>query len=155
MEDSPLSNTFSLQVDDGIARYLTEASKWGKFLSIMGFIFISIIVICGFVFMLVGNSFYSSDVNTDFQSLGLTGSVGILFGLYFFVIALIYFFPCLFLYKFSSKMQMALRTNDQVMLNSSFENLKSLLKFLGIITIIVLSIWVLMILFNTMLASIF
>jgi hypothetical protein len=38
MEDSPLSNAFSLQVDNGNAGYLIEASKWGKFLSILGFI---------------------------------------------------------------------------------------------------------------------
>jgi len=155
MEDSPLSNTFSLQVDDGTVLYLMETSKWAKFLSIMGFVFISILLLCGLAFMLTGGSFYSSSVNTDLQNLDMAGSVGVLFGVYFFVIALVYFLPCLFLYRFSSKMQLAIRTSDQVMLNRSFENLKSLFKFLGIITIIVLSIWVLALLFNILLGSIF
>ena len=88
MEDSTLSNSFSLQVDDSVVRYLTEASKWGKFLSIMGFVFISIIVICGLVFMFTGGLVSSSTVNTDLQSLDLPGSFGVLFGLYFFVIAI-------------------------------------------------------------------
>ena len=156
MEDSPLSNAFSLQVDNGNVGYLIEASKWGKFLSILGFIGVSIMVLCGFVFMLTGGNFYSSEVNTDLQNLDLpSGSVGIIFAFYFFIIAVVYFFPCLFLYKFSTKMQVAIRTNDQVVLNKSFENLKSLLKFFGIITIIILSIWIIALLFSAILGSIF
>ena len=155
MEDSQLSDEFSLKIDNGNKGYLIEASKWGKFLSVLGFIVISIIVLCGLAFLLMGNSLYSSEVNTDLQSLDLSGSTGIVAGLYFFVIALVYFFPCLFLYKFSSKMQLAIKTDDQVMLNSSFENLKSLFKFLGIITIIILSIWVIAILFSAILGSMF
>ena len=156
MEDTPLLNTFSLQVDSGNISYLTEASKWGRFLSILGFIIISILVIFAFVFAFTGGDFYSSDVKTDLQNLDLpSGSVGIFFATYFFIIALLYFFPCLFLYRFSTKMQMAIRNNDQIILNKSFENLKSLLKFFGVITIIILSIWIIAIIFNIIFASIF
>ncbi|HEX5153455.1 MAG TPA: DUF5362 family protein [Parafilimonas sp.] len=156
MEDSTLLNTFSLQVDNGNVGYLIEASKWGKFLSILGFIGIGIMILCGFVFMLTGGSFYSSEVNTDLQNLDMpSGTVGIVLGLYLFVIALVYFFPCLFLYKFSTKMQEAIRTNDQIVLNKSFENLKSLFKFFGIVTIIVLSMWIIAVIFSTLLGSIF
>lgn len=156
MEDSQLSDGFSLQVDNDNKGYLIEASKWGKFLSILGFIGIAVMVLFGFIFMLTGGNFYSSQVNTDLQNLDMpSGSVGVIFGLYFFVIALLYFFPCLFLYKFSTKMQEAIRTNDQIVLNKSFENLKSLLKFFGIITIIVLSMWIIAVIFSTLLNSIF
>ena len=68
---------------------------------------------------------------------------------------LLYFFPCLYLYNFSSKMQTAIRHNDQISLNKSFQSLKSLLKFWGILTIIMLCIWVLAIIFGVALGTMF
>ena len=155
MEDVNLTHSFNLHVDNGNIPYLIEAAKWGKFLSILGFVLITIIVICGCVFLFSGGAF-SSEVNTDFQNLDIPpGAFGIVFGIYFLIIALIYFFPCLFLYRFASKMQLALRTNDQIVLNRSFENLKSLFKFFGVVTIIILCIWVIAAIFGVVLGSIF
>jgi hypothetical protein len=156
MEDINLSHSFNLQVDNGNIPYLNEAAKWGKFLSILGFILITILLICGCVFAFSDGNFSSSDLNTEFQNLDLpSNALGIIFAFYFFLIALIYFFPCLFLYRFSTKMQLAIRTNDQIVLNKSFENLKSLLKFFGVITIIILSIWLIAIIFEVVLGSLF
>ena len=57
------------------------------------------------------------------------------------------FFPCLSLFRFATKMQLALRTNDQETLNVSFENLKSCFKFMGIFTLIILAIYGLIFIF--------
>ncbi len=51
------------------------------------------------------------------------------------VIAVIYFFLSLFLYRFASKMKIALNTTDQDSLNNSLGNLKTLYKTMGILTI--------------------
>jgi hypothetical protein len=59
------------------------------------------------------------------------------------LIALLWFFPCLHLFHFANKMKLALTGNDQEMLNTSFKNLKACFKFMGIITIIVLSFYAL------------
>jgi hypothetical protein len=75
-----------------------------------------------------------------FSSVG-AGSITLVYVL----IGLLYFFPCLYLFNFSSKMQIALRNNDQELLNQSFKNLKSCFKFIGILTIIVISIYLLVI----------
>lgn len=156
MEDINLSHTFNLQVDNGNISYLNEAAKWGKFLSILGFIVIVILLICGCIFAFSGGNFSSSDLNTELQNLDLPSStLGIIFAFYFFLIALIYFFPCLFLYRFSTKMQLAIKTNDQIVLNKSFESLKSLLKFFGIFTIVVLCIWLIVMIFGAVLGSLF
>jgi uncharacterized membrane protein YjgN (DUF898 family) len=153
MEDIIQPNTFPLQVDNGNIPYLNEAAKWGKFLSILGFIVIGFLLIFGILAALAGDAFYSS---AEFENLELpAGSASIIICIYFFIIALLYFFPCLYLYNFSSKMQTAIRHNDQISLNKSFQSLKSLLKFWGILTIIMLSIWVLAIIFGVALGTMF
>jgi hypothetical protein len=54
----------------------------------------------------------------------------------------------LFLYRFSSKMKVALYSTDQDNLNASFLNLKNLYKMMGILTIIYLGILVLALIFG-------
>jgi hypothetical protein len=65
------------------------------------------------------------------------------FAVVYIVIALVYFFPCLYLYNFANRMKIALLNNDQVQLNISFKNLRALYRFIGILMIIGLCIWVL------------
>ena len=57
------------------------------------------------------------------------------------VMALIYVFPVLYLYRFATKMKVALKNNDQDFLSSSFENLKSCYKYMGILMAIALGFY--------------
>ena len=70
-------------------------------------------------------------------------SGGTFITLLYLAIAVLYFFPCLFLYRFSVRLKAALRDNDQVKLNQSLKSQKSLFKFVGILTIIVLAFYAL------------
>jgi hypothetical protein len=129
-------NLFDLQIDHQSNAYLNEAAKWGKFLAIMGFIFCGLILI---VALFAGTFMASMMQGFGGAEAGLAGVVTVVYV----VIALVYFFPCLYLYNFSTKVQAALRSNQQDALNISFRNLKSCFKFLGILMIIMLSFWVL------------
>jgi predicted ferric reductase len=53
------------------------------------------------------------------------------------------FLPCLYLYKFSIKMQLAVKSVNQENFDESLMNLKSMFKFYGILTIVLLSFYVL------------
>jgi len=64
-------------------------------------------------------------------------------GLMYVLIGLLYFFPVYYLFKFSSKVRTALMTKNTQELETAFENLKSHYKFIGILMIITLSIYVL------------
>ena len=64
--------------------------------------------------------------------------MGAVMAFYYIVIALIYFFPCLFLFRFATKMKVALASNDQETLNTSFQNLKATFRYMGIVTIVML-----------------
>ncbi len=133
-------NLFDLQIDHQSNNYLSEAAKWGKFLAIMGFIFCGLFVI---VALFAGTYIATSmrGFSTPSSGSGVMGG-GIVTVVYI-AIALVYFFPCLYLFNFSSKMQAALRGNQQDVLNTSFRNLKSCFKFLGILMIIMLCFWIL------------
>jgi len=67
-------------------------------------------------------------------------------------IAVIYFFPCLFLLRFANHMKNALNTDDQVTLNTSFQNLKIMFRYVGIVTIIIISLYILFILYMLLIA---
>jgi hypothetical protein len=145
MEQNITPNTFALQVDNGNIPYLAEAAKWAKFLSILGFIFCALIIIAA---LLMGTAFSAVFSQLQSQNMAGLGAVGgTVLMIYYIVIAIVYFFPCLFLFNFASKMQTSIRNNDQVYLNTSFRNIKSFFKFWGIVTIIVLCIFVIAIIF--------
>jgi hypothetical protein len=142
---------FELQIDQQSISYLGETAKWAKFLSIVGFI------LCGF--MLIAAIFAGTVLATLSQMGGgysagtfMNGFGGILAFVYI-VLALLYFFPCLYLFKFSGKMQFALRNNDQTTLNTSFGHLKSCFKFVGILTIVFLGIYLLVFIGGIMAAA--
>jgi hypothetical protein len=61
------------------------------------------------------------------------------------MIALLVFFPSLYLFNFASKMKRAFQGNDQQVLTASLKNLKSFFKFYGIFTVVILSFYALII----------
>ena len=142
MEQKP-SNLFDLHIDPQSQGYLSETAKWAKFLSILGFIMLGLFVIL----MLVGGA----STFTTFQGMGMDdestafGAVGIVVMLIILALCII---PYVYLYKFAVKMQVALRNNDQANLTSSFSNLKSCYKYVGIFTIIILSLYLIIFIYG-------
>ena len=123
-----------MQIDHETTGYLSETAKWAKFLSIVGF------VMCGFI---VIAALFAGTIASALGPFGGTmGAGGFMITVIYLGVASLYFFPCLFLFNFSRKMQFALRNNDQINLNDSFKNLKSNFKFVGILTIVIISFYV-------------
>jgi hypothetical protein len=132
-----LSN--DLQVSPLAQSYLTESAKWGTFLAIMGFILCGIMMIVAFfipVFLTQLPPY--NNMPSQFNS-GMKIGMTILYLL----LALLFFFPCFYLYKFSVKMQSAVKVVSQENFDESLMNLKSMFKFYGIFTIIILSFYAL------------
>lgn len=125
---------FELQIDQPVTNYLSETAKWGKFLAIMGFIGCGLLLLVG----IFAGSLMASLSSIEGAGMSSTFLMALYIG-----IALLYFFPCLYLFNFASKMQKALRSNDQIQLTESFKNLKSCYKFMGILMIIILALYAL------------
>jgi|HubBroStandDraft_1064217.scaffolds.fasta_scaffold44342_3 uncharacterized membrane protein YjgN (DUF898 family) len=139
MESTNESSLFGLSLDHESIDHLTETARWGKFLAIVGFVSCGFIIIMAFVVgaLLSGSLLstfpgYSNRIDTGVFGLLGGAMIGGLYSLF----AVIYFFPCLFLYKFSVRMKAALSTDDQVKLNQSLKAQKFLFRYVGIATII-------------------
>lgn len=124
----------SLVITDEIKEYLNETSKWGKFLAIMGFIGMGIMILFAFIMML-GFSAMDDIPQTQFPISSM--------GFFYILFALVYFFPVNYLYKFSTRIKQGITSNDIGSLTAGFQNIKSLFKFMGIFTIIILSLYAL------------
>ncbi|MBK0401673.1 hypothetical protein I5M27_01670 [Adhaeribacter sp. BT258] len=131
----------TLQVNAPIKNYLSESAKWARFLGIVGFTFVGFMVVGAFfmgTFMnfLGRNQTYEAGDN-PFAS----GAASLAMAGYILLLALLYFFPSLYLYQFGTKTQNALRRNEQFDLTAAFSRLKSFFKFFGILTAVFLVLY--------------
>ncbi len=144
--DSP-SNDIILTVSRHGANKLLETSKWGHFLSILGFVLTGLIVLLG----LFAGSFLASMITN--QAANMPQGLGYFMSIFYVLMGLIYFFPSLYLYRYSRKLKAALSRRDNQELEAAFDNEKSLYKFWGIFAIVLMALYALMLLFTVGLAS--
>lgn len=142
METSyPLDDNFTtggVNLTAEIKSYLYETAKWGKFLSIVGFVMIGLFAIIMLFVVFAGGALMS-----EFGEAGAMAGAGMGFTVVFYMLILgLYLFPTLYLYRFSTKMKIALDSNDQQNLSESFMNMKSVFKFWGIFTAIFVGFYV-------------
>lgn len=149
MENSILDSDLSTVSDSGLSsnsiNFLKETAKWAKFLAIVGFVFVGLMFIAGISMFIFG-----SDLNSNFSATrGFNQPTfpATFMAIIYLGMAALLFFPVMYLYNFARKMKNALQTNDNNVIESSFENLKRYYKFIGIFTIVMLSIYALMFLF--------
>lgn len=104
------------------------------FLSVLGFIFLGLLIIFGLVTSTFLTTFKTGDAN-----LGIPESLLIIA---FIIAAAINFFPVLFLFRFSRNMRDAVQSSDNSKLDKAFRNLRIYFTYIGILVILVLSIYV-------------
>ncbi len=130
-----------LSLNDLAVSALRESAKWCMFLAIIGFIFIGLMVVAG-AFMAVAMSAIPD--NTYGGGMGMNPFMAIksyLGGLYI-LMALVYFFPVYYLFNYAKGMKEALQSGNNDVLTTALVNLKSHHKFLGIFTIVMISVYV-------------
>jgi len=141
------SGLFGLTIDPIGRAHLMEAAKWARFLAIVGFVCITIFALIA----IFGGSYIArtfskagqyNELAPDFST-GMTAFIIV----YYVCLALIVFFAYLFLYRFAANMRAALRENSQDLLNRSFQNLKVLYRYWGILTVIGLALFAVFFLF--------
>jgi len=143
--DSLLDNNVSgtgLDIGGTSRSYLLETAKWSKFLAILGFVMIGL-----FVVLAIGIGFFmGSQFDAIMGGASVMGSIGI--AAMYLLIALLYFFPILYLYRFATQMRAAIDNNNQGALDQSFGNLKSCFKFMGIMMLVIIIFYALMLIFG-------
>lgn len=125
------SSLFSLSIDPATKSQLSDAAKWAKFFAIVGFVCLALMIAAGVYVSVRGEQQSEYRYDSAYSRSYIAGNF---FG--FAIIALIYFFPLLFLFRFSNHMKAAIAADNQERLNTSFQNLKICFRYLGILTII-------------------
>ena len=120
-----------LQITKDISLDLHQAGKWGKFLAIVGFVFTGFMLLIGIIMSFV-MAFLPAGQNK------MMPFPPFLLGVFYLILAAVYFFPILYLYRFSAGIRQALLGNNQEKLSVAFANLKAHYRFIGILTIVML-----------------
>lgn len=141
-----------LEIQDDAAFFLREISRWTKFLSIVGFVFLGMMAFCtlGTGVFIDGTNRYSEIrmLNPHYPE-----SFPWLYAIIYVFVLIAYFFPFYFLYKFSTRVKRALVENDSFVLTESFRFLKNHYLIIGTLALIGLIFFVVM--FGCMLAMLF
>ena len=136
-----------LSLNDLAISALRESAKWCLFLAIVGFVFIGLMLIFGVFITVAMAAMPASDMSGATTEAGvvlaLMASMKGFFGVFYIVLALIYFFPVYYLFNYAKGMKDALASDNEDVLANALVNLKSHHKFFGIMTIIMLSIYIL------------
>lgn len=134
MENTEINTTQTetFTVTHEIKLYLAETAKWGNVLAIVGYVAMGMMVLASLV-MIIAFSFI--DLKTAFPLWPL--------GIVYLLLAGIYYIPVTYLYRFSAQIKLAVHRNDENLYTTGFGNLKSLFKFFGIFTFVILGLYVL------------
>jgi hypothetical protein len=144
---------FSLSIDPVTKAHLSDTARWARFLAVFGIIML-------FAFMIItllGVTMFADQSVGIFpdgsSSTQISNAAKISMVVSAVVITVVTFFPLLFLLRFASRMRRALAANDQQNLNESFLNLKIYFRYLGIVVIIVLVVYLLIFIIGVLAAS--
>jgi hypothetical protein len=123
-----------IEIGQEILNNLNVTRKWTMFLAIIGFIILGLIIVFG----LIAGTFLTI-FNLSGKGLGVPES---LMFLPILLLALIYFFPVLFLFRFSKHTSHAVQTLDKKELHKAFRSLKSYFVYIGVLIIVILLCYV-------------
>jgi len=135
-----------LSLNDIAISALRESGKWCMFLSIVGFIFIVLMLLFGVYMSLISAILPTPEMGgTNELGFGVSvfASIKSYFGILYLLMALLYLFPIYYLYNYAKGIKVALSSGNENILEKALVNLKSHHKFLGIMTIVMISLYVL------------
>jgi hypothetical protein len=115
--------------------YLMETARWCKLMAIAGFVGLGLLVLLGIFY----SALISAISGGELDALPVTFSWAI--GLVYILFAVLFFFPVMYLYRFSKQTPSSIRSKTTEQLTEALSNLKSLFKFMGIYTAVILVIY--------------
>lgn len=142
MENYTETTTPQIIIDETGKAHFLEMAKWTKFLAIMGFIMMGIMIVAG---LFMGSIFASLP---GYNTVGALSGIG--FAVFYTLISAIYFYPVYALYKFSTLIKQALAYNDTAIFNEAIAYKKNMYKYMGILMIIILAMYALIFMFAIM-----
>ncbi len=140
MEEQNLNITPRMQND------LLGFAKWLKFLSVLGVIGVVLMIIASVVLLIVG---FVGSALLDF-----TAEKSIVMGVIYLAVALLYVYPFKKAFGFIRKIRQAFSQKDNLNAEEAFQDLRQGMKFIGILTIVCLVLYVLILVVVLVAASV-
>ena len=122
-------------VNNSMKADLLSAAKWAKFLCIVGCIGVALMLIAGLALIVLGSKLGGAFAGSAIGGAGM--------GFLYLIITAIYIYPLIKGFQFANATKAACLSDDAAQLARGFAGLRSLLKFFGILTIIILVLYVL------------
>lgn len=141
------SESKELIIDNYSKTNLSTTATWAQILAIIGFIGIGYMLLSGLIGL--GFSFIFEDNNGRFEGMKNLKFISGLIPLTNLLIGAIMLYPILKLFNFSKFTKLALRNNNQKELILAFESQSKYFKFMGILSLITVSIGVLALIIST------
>ena len=103
---------------------------------------------------LMGTAMTSAMGDNADETANVAAYIGPFLTVVYLLFAVLYFFPVLYLYRFSVKMEEGLRAQNGDTVELAFQNLKSLFKFMGLFMAVILGFYGVMLVFGVAIAGI-
>jgi hypothetical protein len=123
--------------------YLSQTGPWVRFLSIMMFIGAAFMILSGAGMVLIGLAGLDSSMGSMGSGSLPNGAVILLGPVYIVMAVLFYLLPGIFLFRYASAIKLLKSTPSSPALEDALRNQKSFWRYLGILAIIMLCIFVL------------
>ena len=122
----------NIQLNNEVNACFLEIGKWSRFLGIIGYIGIGILLLISFM-----TPYFIQLLGTKELAQIPTSTLSTVY----FVLAGVYFFPVNYLYKFGTHIKTSLQENDETTFLLALKNLKSHYKFIGVFTLVLISLY--------------
>ncbi|MGC8824311.1 MAG: hypothetical protein ACP5PZ_06910 [Bacteroidales bacterium] len=132
-----------MELDEISISYLVAIHKWAYFFAILGFVGIAILLLIGILSKTI-----LGIVNPEL------GAAATIMGFIYVLLALIYFFPVIYLYRFARLTKKAIQQSNNLLMQEALLNFKKHYQFIGVVTISILVMY-LVIIFGYGLGKIF
>ena len=133
-----MENQHQIKLNEQAVEALRSSAKWSLFLAIIGFIGIALMLIAALIMTSIASAI--PETASPFA-----GSMKGFISLFYVAMAVLYFPPTFYLYKYSNEMKTSLLSNDSDMVSTALVHLKSHHKAMGISIIIFISLYILLI----------
>ena len=125
-------------ISAAVIKPLQGTKGWARFLAILGFILSAFIALAGLMMVVMGAGIG--------EQMGF-GRFGAMVGMIYFVMAFLYFYPALKLNQYASRIGLLLQNPTEANLVTALDAQRSFWKFVGIMMLIVLSLYALIFIF--------
>jgi hypothetical protein len=119
--------------------YLKQTADWTKFMAVLGFISLGMMIFSGGILATLSGILPSgNELSYAYNDLGENGMM--ITGILYVVLGAVMIIPYAYLNKFSNICRNSIRNQEEQLLEESFYFMKSYWKFLGIFTIVIISL---------------